>query len=77
MVVTLEGERILVDVNGRRVSAFDANHGSFPEREAWYQPKREFKRPQVGFIGLQTHDPNDIVWFKEISVRPLKKSSRK
>jgi len=25
----------------------------------------------VGYIGLQTHDPGDTVFFKEVSVRPL------
>jgi hypothetical protein len=25
----------------------------------------------MGYIGLQNHDPGDIVWFREISVRPL------
>ena len=28
-------------------------------------------RPATGYIGLQNHDPGDVVWFKEISVRPL------
>ena len=31
------------------------------------------KRPTVGYIGLQTHDPGDIVFFREVSVRPLAK----
>ena len=34
-------------------------------------PIREIKRPTHGYIGLQNHDPGDIVWFKEVSVRSL------
>ena len=37
----------------------------------WFEPKREPKRPVAGYIGLQNHDPGDVVWFKEVSVRPL------
>jgi hypothetical protein len=29
------------------------------------------KRPEVGYIGLQTHDPGDVVYFKDVSVRPM------
>jgi hypothetical protein len=25
----------------------------------------------MGYIGLQNHDPGDVVWFRDISVRPL------
>jgi hypothetical protein len=32
---------------------------------------REPKRPVVGYIGLQNHDPGEIVWFREVSVRSL------
>jgi hypothetical protein len=35
------------------------------------EPIRELKRPTHGYIGLQTHDPGDVVWFKEVSVRCL------
>lgn len=71
MVITLEGERVSVDLDGKPVSSFDAAAGDPPERKAWYEPKREPKRPTTGYIGLQMHDPGDVVWFKEVSVRPL------
>lgn len=77
MIVTLDGDRISVDVNGKTVSHFDTAKDPAPPQAIWFQPKREPKRPQVGYIGLQTHDPKDIVWFKEISVRPLPKTSTK
>ena len=71
MVITLNGEKIFVDHEGQRVTTFDATAPNLPERKIWHSPKREPKRPQKGYIGLQTHDPGDEVWFKEIAVRPL------
>jgi hypothetical protein len=71
MVITLKGERVTVDLDGRQVSTFDATAGDVPPPKEWYEPKREPKRPAKGYIGLQTHDPGDVVWFKEVSVRPL------
>jgi hypothetical protein len=71
MVITLDGEKIFVDYEGERVTTFDATAKDLPPQKIWHEPKREHKRPQKGYIGLQTHDPGDIAWFKEISVRPL------
>lgn len=70
MVITLEHERILVDLDGQRITSFDPAAPDLPPQMEWYEPKRESKRPATGYIGLQTHDPGDVVWFKEISVRP-------
>ena len=70
MVITLADERVSVDLDGRRVADFDAA-GGLPARKQWHEPKREPKRPTAGYIGLQTHDPGDVVWFKDVSVRPL------
>jgi hypothetical protein len=62
---------VTVDVDGTRVSSFDAATATPPARKQWYEPRREPKRPAKGYIGLQTHDPGDVVWFKDVSVRPL------
>jgi hypothetical protein len=71
MIITLAGDRVSVDVDGARVSDFDPKSVDIPARKNWPEPKREAKRPEVGYIGLQNHDPGDIVWFKEVSVRAL------
>jgi hypothetical protein len=71
MVITLAGSKILVDVDGKRVNAFDPTSPNVPKREQWFEPKREPQRPTSGYIGLQNHDPGDVVWFKEVSVRSL------
>ncbi len=71
MIITLAGNRILVDYEGERVTQFDPASPAVPSKREWFEPKREPKRPEVGYIGLQNHDPGDVVWFKEISVRSL------
>jgi hypothetical protein len=71
MVITLSGTKVTVDLDGKRASTFDsANKDVLPQKQ-WYEPDRKPKRPEVGYIGLQNHDPGDVVWFKEVSVRPL------
>ena len=71
MIITLDGERIMVDVDGKRLSSFDAAAADNPPRKNWTEPIRELKRPTHGYLGLQNHDPGDVVWFKEVHVRPL------
>ena len=71
MLITLVGERITVEVDGRQFSSFDAGATNLPPRKTWTEPLREPKRPTHGYIGLQNHDPGDVVWFREVSVRPL------
>jgi hypothetical protein len=75
MIITLAGTKIFVDLDGQRVTTYDSTNKDVSQRKQWHEPKREPKRPEVGYIGLQNHDPGDIVWFKEISVRPLPSSN--
>jgi hypothetical protein len=66
MEITLDGPRTIVYLNGVKVNEY---HPSMPvpERKRWYEPVRG-PRPDVGYIGLQNHDANSIVYFKEVSV---------
>lgn len=73
MVITLDGTKISVELDGKKVSSLDTASRDLPERKQWHEPKREPKRPEAGYIGLQTHDPGDVVWFREVSVKPLAK----
>lgn len=73
MVITLDGNLVKVELDGKPITTFDSASKDLPARKEWYEPKREPKRPASGYIGLQTHDPADVVWFKEVSVRPLAK----
>ena len=74
MVITLDGTKVDVELDGQHASSFDSATKELPPRKIWHEPKREPTRPEKGYLGLQTHDPADIVWFKEISVRPLSKA---
>src|ERR1051325_2557314 len=71
MIITLRGPSVQIDVDGKRITTFDSETQTPPAKRNWTEPKLDVKRPQVGYIGLQNHDPGDIVSFKEISVRPL------
>lgn len=77
MIITLADNRIFVDFEGQRITGFDPAGPLVPRERKWFEPKREPERPKTGYIGLQNHDPGDVVWFKEISVRPLPDSSAK
>src|SRR6185369_6023511 len=57
MIITLAGEQILVDLDGQRVTTFDPRSPNLPPRKQWHEPKRDPKRPETGYIGLQNHDP--------------------
>ncbi|HJS09620.1 MAG TPA: DUF1080 domain-containing protein [Pirellulales bacterium] len=72
MLITLDGNLVKVELDGKPLAMFDPASKDVPPRKIWHEPKREHPRPQAGYVGLQTHDPGDVVWFKEVSVRPLK-----
>jgi len=71
MIITLKGNLVTVEVDGKRISSFDSEAKDARSQRVWYEPKYEFKRPASGYIGLQTHDVGDVVYFKEVSVRAL------
>jgi hypothetical protein len=73
MIITLKGTTVSVEIDGKAVSSFDSAAKDIPPQKNWTEPKREYKRPEAGYIGLQSHDPGDVVWFKEVAVRPLEK----
>ena len=71
MEITLEGPRTIVMLNGVKVT--DYKEGDpVPPRKFDYEPQRGL-RPILGYIGLQNHSDNDIVFFKEVAIKPLKK----
>ncbi len=71
MIIALRGNVVEVDVDGTRMSSFNSDAREVPARKNWTEPKREHLRPRKGYIGLQNHDPGDVVDFREISVRSL------
>src|SRR5580765_678776 len=70
MIITLDGPHTLVFLNGQKVTDYTEGQ-AVPERKFDFEPQRG-RRPDEGWIGLQNHSDNDIVFFKEISIQPLK-----
>jgi hypothetical protein len=67
--IILDGDRTVVTVNGVLVTYYREGDWVPPRQEEW-QPERG-PRPDEGFIGLQNHGPEDVVYFREVSFRPL------
>jgi len=69
MDITLDGPHTVVTVNGVKVTDYTEGQ-PVPPKKLWYEPERG-RRPEFGFFGLQNHSNNDIVFFKQVAVRPL------
>lgn len=67
--VALDGPRTVVTLNGVKVTDYTEGQAVPPKRR-WYEPDRG-PRPAEGYVGLQNHGHDEVVYFKEISVRPL------
>ncbi|NBB72117.1 MAG: DUF1080 domain-containing protein [Bacteroidetes bacterium] len=69
MTITLDGDRTMVHVNGVLVT--DYTEGDpVPEKQESYEPDRG-PRPTEGYIGLQNHGGEDVVYFRSVKMRPL------
>lgn len=73
MEITLDGPVTIVYVNGQKVTEYKEGDPT-PIRKFDFEPIRG-RRPDAGFIGLQNHGDDDVVFFKEVSVKPLIKKS--
>jgi hypothetical protein len=67
--ITLDGLRTVVKLNGVLVTDYDGV-SPVPDRTRSYEPERR-PRAASGYIGLQHHDDKAVIWFREISLRPL------
>jgi hypothetical protein len=70
MEITLDGPRTIVTVNSVKVTDYTEGE-PVPEKKFDFEPQRGI-RPNYGYIGLQNHSDNDIVFFKEVAVRALR-----
>ena len=75
MVITLKGNLVLVEIDGKSLTTFDPDAKDPRKSRKWFEPKVEARRPESGYLGLQNHDPGDVVYFKEVSVRPLRNAA--
>lgn len=71
--ITLDGDRTIVEVNGVLVTDFKEGD-EVPPKVHDYEPDRG-PRPNSGYIGLQNHSDDDVIYFKEVSYKPLRQSN--
>jgi hypothetical protein len=71
MDITLDGPRTIVMLNGIKVTDY-TDGDPVPARKFDFEPQRG-PRPNFGWMGLQNHSDDDIVFFKEVAIKPLKK----
>jgi len=74
MEITLDGLRTIVFLNGVKVTDFKEGD-PVPARKFDFEPYHG-PRLEYGFIGLQNHGDKDVVFFKEVAVKPLNKKSK-
>jgi len=71
--ITLDGDRTIVVLNGVKVT--DYKEGDpVPARKFDFEPYPG-RRPDFGYIGMQNHGEHDVVFYKEISVKPLERKT--
>ncbi len=75
MEITLDGLRTIVYLNGVKVTDFKEGD-PVPPRKFDFEPQRGL-RPEFGFMGIQNHSDKDVVFFKEVSFKPLKMEENK
>jgi hypothetical protein len=71
MEITLDGARTVVFVNGVKVTDYTEGQ-PVPDKKFKFEPERG-RRPNEGYIGLQNHSDNDVVFYKEVAWKKLKK----
>lgn len=72
LTITLDGPHTVVHVNGVIVTDYVEGQPVPPKQKEW-EPDRG-PRPLEGYIGLQNHGPEDVVYFKEVAVKRLARS---
>ena len=65
------GPRTIVAVNGQKVTDYTEGQ-PVPERRFDFEPQRG-RRPDKGWFGLQNHSKDDVVFYKEVAMKSLKK----
>ena len=71
MEITLQGPRTVIYLNGQKVTDYTEGQ-PVPERKFDFEPQHG-RRPNAGWFGLQNHSKNDVVFFKEVAIKSLKK----
>jgi len=67
MDIEIRGKLTRITLNGVLVNEYTDGQ-PVPGRKQWFEPVRG-PRAAFGYIGLQNHDGNSTVYFKEVSVK--------
>ena len=70
MLITLDGSHTVVVLNDVKVTDYTEGQ-PVPPKKFDFEPERG-TRPEQGYIGLQNHSDNDVVFFKEVAVQSLR-----
>jgi hypothetical protein len=68
--ISLDGPRTIVYLNGVKVT--DYTDGDPVPPRTWDFEPFHGPRPDYGYMGLQNHGEEDVVFFKEVAVKPLR-----
>jgi len=71
MEITLDGPHTVVVLNGVKVTEYTEGD-PVPPKKFKFEPERG-TRPNDGYFGLQNHSESDVVFFKEVAVKSIKK----
>jgi hypothetical protein len=74
MEITLDGPKTIVYLNGVKVTDFKEGD-PVPDKKFPFEPNRG-PRPESGYMGIQNHSDADVVFFKEVSVKPLNETAK-
>ena len=69
MEITLDGPHTVVVLNDVKVTDYTEGQ-PVPPKKFDFEPQRG-PRPNDGYMGLQNHSDHDIVFFKEVAIKPL------
>ncbi|HEV2176062.1 MAG TPA: DUF1080 domain-containing protein [Terriglobia bacterium] len=69
MDITIDGPHTIVVLNGVKVTDYTEGQPVPPKKHSW-EPDRG-PRPDTGYIGLQNHNDQDVVYFSEVAVKLL------
>ncbi len=69
MEITLDGPRTIVYLNGVKTTDYVQGQPDPPNRHEG--DPASGVRPNIGYIGLQNHNTESLIYFREVTVNPL------